>query len=405
MEEKSELNFIVKAVGLWRIALFLIAIFAGKLLSYQPSFPYSKELLLPSGLPDWLYSWANFDGVHYLTIIMRGYGAADLIQAFFPVFPISVLSLTRIFGLGLSTANLVLVSLIFNLVFSFISSWFLYKLVRIDFDQQAAKLSVIFLLLFPTSFFLGAMYSESLFLSLILMSFYFARKQRWLIASIIAGLVSATRVVGVLIVPALILELYLQRKNSAFLKKSDFENFVNNLIGFLRENIKIILTIIVLGSSGLIAYCLYLLQEFDDPFYFYTVQSAFGSGRSSSVILYPQVVWRSLKIVFTTASFDWRYFTSLVEMISGIGGFLTLLVSAKTVRSSYVFFSITAFLIPTLTGTFSSLPRYLLVSFALFIWLGVFTQKRKSLQIPLAVVSGIVLCIATALFIRGYWVA
>jgi len=57
------------------------------------SFPYADRVLAITGLPEWIWGWGGFDGVHYLRIAQNGY--QDLYyQAFFPLF----LLLIRIFN-------------------------------------------------------------------------------------------------------------------------------------------------------------------------------------------------------------------------------------------------------------------------------------------------------------------
>src|SRR6185369_6540698 len=72
---------------IWRGYLFLASFTADKLLLYAPTFPYFDIDLPQYSLPRWIYSWANFDGVHYLTIAQKGYIGTGLIQAFFPLLP------------------------------------------------------------------------------------------------------------------------------------------------------------------------------------------------------------------------------------------------------------------------------------------------------------------------------
>lgn len=79
----------------WRVLLFLVAYLSGKYLVFDPSFPYSDTLLVKSGLPSWIWSFANFDGVHYLTIAKSGY-SAQFTQAFFPVYPGIISLISRI---------------------------------------------------------------------------------------------------------------------------------------------------------------------------------------------------------------------------------------------------------------------------------------------------------------------
>jgi hypothetical protein len=81
----------------------------------------------------------------------------------------------------------------------------LFKLVLTMFDDDAvARKSVLYLLLFPTSFFFSCFYTESAFLLLGVATFYLATKRLWLPAAITGFLLSLTRPLGALIlVPAL----------------------------------------------------------------------------------------------------------------------------------------------------------------------------------------------------------
>jgi hypothetical protein len=64
-----------------------------------------------------------------------------------------------------------------------------------------------------------------------------------------------------------------------------------------------------------------------------------------------------------------------------------------------------AYLTPTLTGTFSSLPRYVLVLFPGFILLSLWTEKYRWLKIlyPLTAVLFFFICLF--FFANGYWLA
>src|SRR3990167_3987420 len=56
----------------------------------------------------------------------------------------------------------------------------------INFDGEL-YLSIVLLLIFPTSFFLGAFYNDSLFLCLSVWAFYFAFKKKWFFAFLLCG--------------------------------------------------------------------------------------------------------------------------------------------------------------------------------------------------------------------------
>src|SRR3989338_1304620 len=84
-------SFIFLSFLTWRILLFICSYIGSLLLEFRPRFPYSDIWLIPSGLPSWIWSFANFDGVHYLTIASQGYWA-QFTQVFFPFYPV-ILSL------------------------------------------------------------------------------------------------------------------------------------------------------------------------------------------------------------------------------------------------------------------------------------------------------------------------
>ena len=72
---------------------------------------------------------------------------------------------------------------------------------------------------------------------------------------------------------------------------------------------------------------------------------------------------------------------------------------------SYVFFALAGFLSPTIQGSFSSVPRYVIVFFPSFIVLALLISKfpRKA-RYAYLVVSLLLMFFEAALFLRGYWV-
>jgi len=311
-----------------------------------------------------------------------GYGVHQ--QAFFPFYP-DLIRFLRPFFLG---KDLLAALFIANLSF-LISLYLLYKLVLIDFDDQVAQKTIIFLLLFPASFFFGMVYGESLFFLLLIACAYTARRNYWLWAGIFGALASYTRLVGVFICPALCLGLFLQNK---------FKQWRKNLVSFLA---------VVISLFGLFKYMLFLDEKYGDPLMFFHVQAYFGQERvGNRVILLYQVFWRYFRMVATIVTTRWdpAYYATLLEFLTGLG-FLLLLALAyrKGVRPSYLLFAFLAFLTPTLTGVFVSLPRYCLVLFPCFMFLG--TIENKKWLRGLTIVFYFLLVISCCLFLRGYWVA
>ena len=99
--------------------------------------------------------------------------------------------------------------LLSNLAFA-VALILLYRLVCIDFDREVARRTLWALALFPTALFFTAVYTESLFLVLVVGALLAARQGQWLVAGIVGALAALTRSYGVLLgLPFLVL-LYQQ---------------------------------------------------------------------------------------------------------------------------------------------------------------------------------------------------
>lgn len=360
---------------IWRLSLLFIAFLGIKLAPFKLDFlGGGKDLYMRNPL---LWGWANFDGVHYLTIAKHGY--LQFQQAFFPFYPFLVRALTNLTG-----------SFIFSGLFishlTFLMALFLfYQLVRLDFSQHIAKRSLLYLLLFPTAFYFGSVYTESLFLMMILASFYTARKKQWLLAGLFGALASATRFVGVFLFPALVVEWWREEKD----KKGKFADFWPLTLIFV----------------GFLTYMAYLQKTVGDPLYFIHVQPLFGAERTGGrIILLYQVFWRYLKMIFTTRA-DVLYFAVWLELVTSVL-FLALTVFAYfRLRLAYFVFMVLAYITPTLSGTCSSMPRYVLVLFPGFILLAGWAEKHRWLKIAYPVLAIILAVVCIIFFTRGYWVA
>src|SRR3989344_2560786 len=168
----SEIFKILLVFLTWRFIFIISLVFA---ISFIPL--GFKDRFLGGGLMNYnlapeIFSWANFDGEHYLSIAIFGYKGLE--QAFFPIFPILIallsgLTETDLFSQLLSKTLAAL--FISNLSF-FLSLIVLWKLIKIDYSQKISFLTIILIAVFPASFYFGAVYNESLFLLLSTLAFY-----------------------------------------------------------------------------------------------------------------------------------------------------------------------------------------------------------------------------------------
>ena len=160
---------------------------------------------------------------------------------------------------------------------------------------------------------------------------------------------------------------------------------------------------------GLCTYIYYLWKTTGDPLAFFSSQTAFGAGRSTHLILLPQVLYRYAKI-FLTTQWNVGYFVALLELSTFIFVFTILLVQLKDILSSknkallgLNIFSFANLLIPTFTGTLSSIPRYSLLSLSFFIYIGLLKNVRMRLLI--CFIFALLHVALVTLFIQGYFVS
>lgn len=378
--KKIDPNYIsiICLIIIWKVILFLVGVASFELI------PLYSRHLLGGGIDYYLnqlyiFPWANFDGEHFITLAQFGY--QEYTQAFFPLYPM-IMSVVMYYP-G-DTLPLLAKSGLFITSISFaLALLFFYKLLKLDYSSKFS-LGVIFLLLvFPASFYFNAVYSESLFLLLILGSFYFFRKQRFFWAFIFGFLACLTRVFGILIFISFLIDIFVYKIP---LKKS----FWVFLIPF-----------------GLISYMSYLYLSVGDPLAFYNLQLIVGQQHQRGIILFPQIIYRYLKIILSTDFLTPLITTILFELACGILFLLLPIIGyLKKMRLSYLFFSFFGYLLPTIQGSFSSLPRYVLVLFPSFIILALMIKTLPSvIKTFLVSLSLTLLIIETAFFIRGYWVA
>ncbi len=322
-----------------------------------------------------LFSRANFDGNHYLSIAAIGYSSFQ--HAFFPLYPTLIRFISQynhhavIAGIGIS-----LLSFVFGIAV-------LYKLLKLDETPSVARWTIAALLLFPTSFFFSFVYTEGLFFFLLVSSLFAARKGHLLTAALLGALASYCRVVGVFIFPVILYELYVQK--------------MLNVITILQ-------TCII--PLGLMFYMFQLNQMVHDPLAFVHVQTLFDQGRSTQIILPYQVFWRYTKMLATVDRELPLYKTIILEMVTGITFFFLTFVTWLKMRKSYAFLTSACLLLPTLTGTFTSVPRYVLICFPAFILIGRFLARSDIRQRYAYIISNIVLMIVyLTLFTVGHWVA
>jgi hypothetical protein len=164
--------------------------------------------------------WQRFDTMHYLRIAEQGYeNTAD--SVFPPLYPLGM----RVVGFllagflpagerhllaGIILSNLACIGLFI----------LLYRITAVEVDEPAARRTVLFLAVFPTSFYLLAGYTESIFILLALGSFWLARRGRFWEAGLAGFLASMTRLTGWILVVPLAFEYFRRVDRSSWRAES-----------------------------------------------------------------------------------------------------------------------------------------------------------------------------------------
>lgn len=182
---------------LTRVALTVIGLVSRALVPGPVSRPMPLGVTPRYSSLPFLDVWGAWDSSWYISIARIGYRPEALEgpfanYAFFPLFPFLSRGVGWLFGNvfigGLVVANLALL----------VACIFLYRLALLDHDRDTARASVKYLFAAPGAFFLSGMLTESLYLALVLMCFYFARTRRWSLVGVSGFLLTLSRGPGIL---------------------------------------------------------------------------------------------------------------------------------------------------------------------------------------------------------------
>ena len=228
------------------------------------------------------------------------------------------------------------------------------------------------MLLYPASFVFGAYMTESLFIFLFILAYYLAYKKKWLLAALVGGILSATRNTGVLFIIPLAMIM--------FQNKVSKKTYLLNLI----------------IPIGIFIFMIYLWQRVGDPLAFYNIQKYF---RQFSYDINPLsgffisfVDWQNEANVFNHL-YDLSYFFILIGLFFW------------NFRKKYIPLSMSIALlwiaIPMISGTTSSLPRFSVVYFPIYIIVAFIIRNKKHLTYVYFALSAILMLAFNVLYIYG----
>ena len=310
---------------------------------------------------------ARWDSFFYTDIAKRGYHLTpgDTLSnvVFFPLYPFLIHTIAP-FAVG----DFILAGWLIS-IFSLIGAVIIfYKLLREFHPTIDPEAPILYLLIFPTAFFLNTVYTESLFLLFSLLTFYYALKGRFGMAGIFGLLAALTRVTGILLFIPILWEFY---RRYGIRKVFSFSFLPTLLI-----------------PLGTFSFFLYHYFAFGDLFLFLRVESAWGRAfqfNTDHFLLFshPSVANLFLDVLFT------------------VFALATLYLVFKQKWVSYGLYILATIGLALSTGTFMSIGRYIVVLFPMYIALATIrNQHFKNIYI---LGSVLLLALNVALFVNWYW--
>ncbi len=342
-----------------------------------PLSPWIPAYWIRASITPTVDAFARWDGWHYLNIAHSGYlptGADE--AAFFPLYPMLMRTLGVATG-NLSIANLEIWGLLISNACLLIAGGLLYALVRLDAGRELASRSVWYLLIFPTSFFLSAVYPESLFLVLAIGAIYAARKDRWLIAGVLGAGAALTRPFGVVVAVPLAVELLMQWRAEGRPRWLAFPA-------------------IAVIPAALGAYMLFLGRMYGDPLKFLHVQG----GWNRHLMLPWDTFFQFFRDPLTLNSGE----HAMIDLGFAILAIVSVILAWRLLRPSYAAFLTVLVLVPLSSGSLTSLGRFDLVFFPIVLVLARI-GRRPGIDRAYNVVALGMGAVFMALFAQWYWVA
>jgi hypothetical protein len=338
----------------------------------------------------WLDIGARWDSIAYLAIAKVGYAANS--TAYFPLYPLAInlvdaiVNNTLIAGLLISNLSLLVALMV------------LYRLTEFEFnDSAAATRTVFYIAAFPTAFFFSAVYTESLFLLLLVSSMYQARRGRWVSSAFLAMLCAVTRSIGGIMAVVVGLE-WLGAQGWTLRDVLQAEAWRKVWLGMRKQ--KWAVAAIAFIPLGLVSYMIFCQVNFNDPVAFVNAQRLWGKSGADPVGVVSSAFWLINYGEAAGQGVPW-----LVVLNLAVGAIFLLLSIPiwRRLGLSYAVLNAAQILFVFSFGTGGAI-RYLLVSFPIFMMLGLW-GRNSMLDRALLIGFSVFLGIFSAMFVNWYFVA
>ncbi|HEX8035142.1 MAG TPA: mannosyltransferase family protein [Ktedonobacterales bacterium] len=346
------------------------------------------NLVAPTRCSGALNIWSRMDGGWYVAITQGGYSYSGPGQSsvnFFPLYPLAIYLVQPFAHLISYQSSYILAGLVISWLAFTAACILLYRLALDRFDQSTAYGAVLLLATFPFSFFYGAIYTESLYLALVLAAFLGIERRRWWLAAGSSALAGATRSPGIIVGVCVVLAYGLDWLRTRHPLRGDV----------------LALALVPLGSAAYLVYC---WVHFHDPFVYVKAnhigwhggQMQLGATLMALHLLrHPMALLRG------------GYFVEVIRTASVVLlplFVVALLPIARLLGLPYVIYALASLVLPLVVfSTVDGLGRYLSVIFPVFL-VGAYALRNRPYLRDLICISGAAfLTVLTLMFVQGYY--
>jgi len=157
--------------------------------------------------PAWYHRLLRWDAGWYASIVRDGYRYSDDASVpgstvFYPFYPLVSSAVKSLLGIDQYVALLLVAN-----VASVAAVLLLTKFVAEESGDEIALLSLALFSFFPSSLFLSAGYTESLFLIFIVLGLVLLPRKQFVLTAVSAGLSLGTRPTGIVMIPVILPEM------------------------------------------------------------------------------------------------------------------------------------------------------------------------------------------------------
>jgi hypothetical protein len=306
-----------------------------------------------------------------------------LFIVFYPLYPALTALLKALFGNEFNAATVLSWACLAG------ACYWIYRLSLLDNDAREARRAVKYLLIFPAAVFLGAPYTESLFLLLTALCLYALRKRRWWLAGIMGFFAALTRNLGMLLVVPFAMEALDAAGAFADRRKWATGRF---WLDVLKNGAWALLIPLAVGVYLLINQLVY-----GDPFMFLFIQADHWGQHAQPFWQTVLSTWSNL--TGDSRPFDEKAFLWLPQM-AGIAAVLAAIpFMARRLRPSYSAYLIVYVVMALSPSWLLSFNRYMMGAVPLLLGIAALTRWKWADRVLTVLFIALMLFLAAGFFL------